>query len=49
MDLPGLVDVSLASGVRWLCVEQDDPAEGASDWFEGPAQSIVWLRENGLL
>ena len=49
MDLPALVDVSLASGVRWLCVEQDDPAEGASDWFEGPAQSIVWLRENGLL
>ena len=49
MDLPGLVNVSLENGVRWLCVEQDDPAEGAADWFEGPAKSIAWLHENGLL
>lgn len=49
MDLPALVDVSLASGVRWLCVEQDDPAEGAADWFEGPAISAAWLHEHGLL
>ena len=49
MDLQTLVDVSFASGVRWLCVEQDDPAEGAADWFEGPAISAAWLHEHGLL
>jgi sugar phosphate isomerase/epimerase len=49
MDLQTLVECGFASGVRWLCVEQDDPAEGAADWFEGPAISIAWLHENGLL
>ena len=49
MDLQTLLECSFASDVRWLCVEQDDPAEGAADWFEGPAISAGWLHAQGLL
>ena len=49
MNLPAVIDVSARSGVRWLCVEQDEPAKGVTDRFEGPAISAAWLREHGLL
>jgi sugar phosphate isomerase/epimerase len=49
MDLPAVIAASAKSGVRWLCVEQDEPAKGVTDRFEGPAVSAAWLKENGLL
>ena len=45
MDLEAVLDAAGESGVRWLCVEQDEPATGAADRFEGPAASIRYLQE----
>lgn len=45
MDLEAVLEAAGESGVRWLCVEQDEPATGAADRFEGPAASAVYLQE----
>ena len=49
MDLPAVIEAARESGSEWLCVEQDEPAAGAADRFEGPAESARYLREAGLL
>ncbi|MCR4860052.1 MAG: sugar phosphate isomerase/epimerase [Bacteroidales bacterium] len=49
MDLEAVLEAARENGVSWLCVEQDDPARGAADSFEGPAESARYLRERGLL
>lgn len=49
MDMLQVIEVASENGVRWLCVEQDEPVKGAADRFEGPARSIAFLREHGLL
>ena len=49
MDLPAVISVAADSGVIWLCVEQDEPAHGVSDRFEGPAISAAYLKAMGLL
>ena len=49
VDIPAVIAASAASGVRWICVEQDEPRAGARDRFEGPAESAQYLKANGLL
>ena len=46
MDLAAVIEAACTSGVKWLCVEQDEPSAGAQDRFEGPAISIQYLRDN---
>ena len=49
MDLDAVIEAAKVSGVEWLCVEQDDPSEGAADCFEGPQISVAFLRQRGFL
>ena len=46
MDFAPIIEAARASGVKWMCVEQDDPSAGARDRFEGPEISIQFLRDN---
>ena len=46
MDLASIIEAARQCGVKWLCVEQDDPSAGAPDRFQGPAISIQYLRDN---
>ncbi len=45
IDLQTIIGEAPAAGVRWLCVEQDVPAPGAADRFEGPEISFRYLSE----
>ena len=49
MDIPAIIEAARENGVKWLCVEQDEPVAGAADAFEGPARSAEYLRKMGLL
>ena len=46
MDFAPIIEAARASGVKWMCVEQDDPSAGAKDRFEGPAISVQFLHDN---
>lgn len=49
VDIPAIIEVARESGVRWLCIEQDEPASIAKDAFEGPARSMEYLRKLGIV
>ena len=49
LDIDGVLKAASESGSQWICVEQDEPAQGAADRFEGIARSAQFLRERGLL
>ena len=49
MDLPAIIEAAKQCGVKWLCVEQDNPTSIAKDAFEGPARSAEYLKKAGLL
>ena len=49
MDLKAILDIAKDCGVKWLCVEQDNPTSIAKDAFEGPARSAEYLKKAGLL
>jgi len=49
VDIPAIIDAAKKNGVKWLCVEQDEPVAGAADNFEGPGRSIEFLRKQGML
>ena len=46
MDFAPLIEAARQSGVKWMCVEQDEPSAGARDRFEGPEISIRYLHDN---
>ena len=49
VDLDAVIEAARTNGVKWLCVEQDEPTSIAKDAFEGPARSIAFLRTRGLM
>ncbi len=49
VDIPAIIEAAKENGVKWLCVEQDEPTANAADAFEGPARSIAYLRNMGLM
>lgn len=49
VNTPEVIEAARNAGVKWLCVEQDEPSSGAADAFEGPARSIAYFRNAGLI
>ena len=48
VDIPAVIEASIAGGAQWLCVEQDEPCEGLTR-LEGIARSVEYLRSLGLI
>ena len=49
VDIPAAIQAAMDGGAQWLCVEQDEPVQGASSRLEGIADSVVYLRSLGLM
>ena len=48
VDMPAVIKASVEGGAQWLCVEQDEPAQGVTR-LESAAKSAEYLRALGLM
>ena len=49
VDLAAVIEAAKVNGVKWLCIEQDEPTSIAKDAFEGPQRSVDYLRKAGIM
>ena len=48
VDIPGVIEASIAGGAKWLCVEQDEPSQGMTR-LNSIAKSAEYMKSLGLL
>ena len=48
MDMEKIILTAMETGVKWLCIEQDEPSMGL-DRLGGVAKSVEWLKAHDLM
>ena len=48
MDMEKIILTAMETGVKWLCIEQDEPSMGL-DRLGGVAKSVEWLKSRDLM
>ena len=48
MDMEKIILTAMETGVKWLCIEQDEPSMGL-DRLGGVAKSVEWLKSKDLM
>ena len=48
MDMEKVLLTAMETGVKWICIEQDEPSMGL-DRLGGVAKSVEWLKAHDLM